>query len=257
LVAKPIASPRDLRPFAEIPAVVRDIGCPILGVDSKLYSTHPTSCIGRQSPFGEPSMGEYLERLARLGQLDPAKMEKLLFETDERAAVIMATSFLDDLLTSAIIRRFRHTLSETQAQELFTGYGPLSTLSAKAAVSYHLGVFNDEIKHDLSIIRKIRNGFSHTYETVSFSDSKISTQCNALKLQSPLVAALEARAGTSPKGRFAKSVINIAVRLVFNAMVAEAENQLLFANRKAINEEARRKMAENRKPVVETPAPSS
>jgi hypothetical protein len=35
--AKPIISPRDLRPFAKIPTVVRDIACPIFGVDSKFY----------------------------------------------------------------------------------------------------------------------------------------------------------------------------------------------------------------------------
>src|SRR6202047_1304740 len=38
-LAKPIISPRDLRPFAKIPAVIRDIACPILGIDSKLYHT--------------------------------------------------------------------------------------------------------------------------------------------------------------------------------------------------------------------------
>lgn len=62
--------------------------------------------------------------------------------------------------------------SEKEDKELFSGYGPLSTLSSKIVLSYRLGLISNYEYKTIQIIRKIRNLFAHDISKDSLLEFK-------------------------------------------------------------------------------------
>jgi DNA-binding MltR family transcriptional regulator len=184
-------------------------------------------------------MSELLDRIAHLPNVSAHEIHSLLLDMDDRSTVIMAASLLDDLLAVAIIHKFKRWPSNTQADELFTGYGPLSTLSAKASLAGLLGLMGPDMRHDMALVRKIRNNFAHTYTPLSFESKKIAAICKSLKLQTKLADDLEHHVGTGAKGRFIRSVLKISILLMFTSMLATEEQHLIEANKVQLQEAAK------------------
>lgn len=95
----------------------------------------------------------------------------LTAELDDTGLVIQATSLIDRFLRLILISGFRHeTISKTLLSNIFDGNGPLSTFSSRIAVSTALGLTSPDVKHDLAIIKTVRNAFAHSYMPISLSD---------------------------------------------------------------------------------------
>ena len=77
-----------------------------------------------------------------------------------RVVAIVGGALLDNILTTAILARMR-PISSTMQEDLFEGYGPLSTFSAKADVGYALGLYEEDVRKDLRTLNRIRNKFAH------------------------------------------------------------------------------------------------
>jgi hypothetical protein len=84
---------------------------------------------------------------------------------NDRACAVVAGSLLAFQLERLLTAHLRH-LPESRA--LFQTYQPLSTFSSRIAASYALGLIPENIFHDLTRIRKIRNEFSHEFNTTTF-----------------------------------------------------------------------------------------
>jgi hypothetical protein len=100
-----------------------------------------------------------MEPLAKLVHDQPF-LKDGISDTD---LVILSTSLIDKFLRLILISGFRsNTVSKTLIAQIFEGDGPLSTFSGRILVCIALGLTNPDVRHDLSIIRKIRNKFAHS-----------------------------------------------------------------------------------------------
>jgi hypothetical protein len=184
-------------------------------------------------------MGEFEKRTERLQGLNADAFQSLLFGNDDRATAIMATGLIEDLLAVTIINKFRRTPTENQANELFIGYGPLATLSSKTVIGFLLGVLSTDDKHDLTIIRKIRNDFAHIFAPLTFESKTIASRCNSLKLTGALSPKVESLVEEGPKAKFIRSTVRLFSHLVMNSYLSVEEKKTLQDHRTETNERAR------------------
>ena len=97
-----------------------------------------------------------------------------LQKESNRAAAVLAVSYLEDLLKQLLVYNFKNKVKE---KELFEGMGALSTSSAKITMSYAYGLIDKNLKDDINNIRRIRNEFAHKFKNLSFKEGKIKTWC--------------------------------------------------------------------------------
>lgn len=110
-------------------------------------------------------------------------------EGSDRSAAIIASGAAEDYLRVCLDLFFsgmseanvRTASKEKQLnRELYEGYGPLSSFSAKILFLYALGVISEEGKSELQIIKNIRNIFAHDVSDARFSREDIGRQCDNL-----------------------------------------------------------------------------
>lgn len=105
-------------------------------------------------------------------------LKQTIDHESDRGCALMMASFLEDQLF--------HLLSESFVDDpktikgLLTGTGGLSSFSARIDMAYLLGIITPMIRHDLHLIRKIRNEFAHNPGRLSFSDHDIIQRCKEL-----------------------------------------------------------------------------
>jgi hypothetical protein len=77
----------------------------------------------------------------------------------DRAAVIIGAAKLDYLLAQILAKYLLP--STAKSDELLEGDSPLSTFSAKIALTYRLGLIDAKLSRALNLIRRLRNSFAH------------------------------------------------------------------------------------------------
>jgi DNA-binding MltR family transcriptional regulator len=87
-------------------------------------------------------------------------------------SALIATSQLESAVQQLIIDKMPH-LSKTLRERLFRGYGPFTSFSVKIDVAYALGQIDAATRHNLHVIRNIRNEFAHTQQRVYFGSQEI------------------------------------------------------------------------------------
>jgi Mannitol repressor len=115
-----------------------------------------------------------LRDLVRLSPTE-AEIDFLLTELDthnHRAAAILGGAFVEDALEYAIQRRLVR-LGKERLAFLFEYPGPLSSFSAKIQVGFAIGLYGPVVRHDLDVIRQIRNGFPHAKKPISFDTPEV------------------------------------------------------------------------------------
>jgi hypothetical protein len=101
-------------------------------------------------------------------------------DLDDTALVIRATSLVDEFLKVTLIAGFRRdVVSRRRIDDVFTGHGPLATFSAKISLCSLLGLTTPNVRHDLTVLRKIRNDFAHSYEGMQLRQFP---GCSALRM---------------------------------------------------------------------------
>ena len=108
----------------------------------------------------------------------------MAFDFPDWPTVLMIGTFLELLLERAISTRFEpeQPLSKERQQELFAGYGPLASFSAKISVGYALGLIPKSARDDLNIIKSIRNDAAHRIRNFSFESDESRQKCSSLTL---------------------------------------------------------------------------
>ena len=89
-------------------------------------------------------------------------------ETDMTVAIHVA-SVLDRFLAYRLHLEFV-SMPDTDASELFFGEGPLSSMAARIAIAYAIGITTKDERTDLDRIRQIRNAFAHSAQYLTFSN---------------------------------------------------------------------------------------
>jgi DNA-binding MltR family transcriptional regulator len=103
-----------------------------------------------------------------------------VFKQTDRASAIVSSALLEELIERLLIAFFMD--HETVKRDLFDGISPLSTMSAKINIAYHLGLLEKNEFEDLKLIKNIRNDFAHSFETINFETQRIKDKCLQLKM---------------------------------------------------------------------------
>jgi len=108
---------------------------------------------------------------------DFQKIVKLYHEESDRAAAVLAGSFVDGFLAKFL----RHFLAkEPEVEKLFDSYGPFGTFAARMDCSFAFGLIYRDVWEDLTYVRKIRNHFAHHPAETSFNGSPVRDWCACL-----------------------------------------------------------------------------
>src|SRR3569832_1244104 len=85
--------------------------------------------------------------------------EKEFGAESDRAAVILASAKLDELLHLAITRKL--LACPTAQDDLLRTDGPIGSFAARITLAHRLGLIDDTFAKTLHLIKRIRNDFAH------------------------------------------------------------------------------------------------
>lgn len=147
-----------------------------------------------------------------------SKIVRLYHGESDRAAAILAGSFAESFLEKFLKACM---IDDLVVEELFQGYSPLSTFSARIACGYAFGSIGPGIKNDLTYIRKVRNHFAHHPAETSFEVSPVRELCANLSSAKPT----QDQDGKDWTVKDARSqyllAVSMTVAILHNAMVAK------------------------------------
>lgn len=106
-------------------------------------------------------------------------LETVLLRHTEAGNVLVVSGQIEDLLEKLLLTTGR-AVSNKLAKRIFTGMGPLSSLSGKIEIAYLFELIDKPTFDDLLLVKDIRNRFAHTISYVYFSDEVIANKCKAL-----------------------------------------------------------------------------
>ncbi|WP_233079168.1 hypothetical protein [Rheinheimera soli] len=137
----------------------------------------------------------------------------------DRGAALNAAAVLDDWLEN-ILRSF--FADNKSGKELINGFNaPLGTFAAKAAAAHALGLLQDNEFQEITLIRKIRNEFGHSWKGVSFESEKVAGLVNQL----PWCGPVELEEESTPRARFNFSIAILLTDLMWRARLVAKEKR--------------------------------
>jgi DNA-binding MltR family transcriptional regulator len=114
-----------------------------------------------------------MKKIKRIEEIDAhsQKFFSLMNEGDDLSCVLLGVNFLDETLRTII----SSTLIKSKVSEniLNPSQGFLGNFSARADMTYCLGIIDKKIYTDLRIIAEIRNIFAHSFDSVTFDSPNI------------------------------------------------------------------------------------
>jgi hypothetical protein len=113
---------------------------------------------------------------------DIGPMEEEFYGQNDRACGILFGSYVDSALVSAIKSVMRPDLSNALSGDLFDYEGPIGTFSARINLAYALALFGKKTKHDLDLIRLMRNQFAHCRLPLRFDMPAVANVCAHLQI---------------------------------------------------------------------------
>jgi hypothetical protein len=105
-------------------------------------------------------------------------MEQEFYGDSDRACGILQASWVELMVE----RTLRGRLRFEGASRIFDMNGPLGSFSNKITIAYGLGIFGTKTKHDLELIRHVRNGFAHCQLPLRFHTPQVKGVCDNLVL---------------------------------------------------------------------------
>ncbi len=100
---------------------------------------------------------------------------------NDRAAIIVGAAITEYLLQD-IIEATLPPLNSDESARIFSEYGLLGTFSAKILWAYTISQIGRDTKHDLDMIRLIRNESAHNANPASFTTDKIRNRALTLRI---------------------------------------------------------------------------
>ncbi|MBB4758202.1 transcriptional regulator [Xanthomonas arboricola] len=140
-------------------------------------------------------------------------------QESDRGAALTAAAVLDDRLAAILAAFFADTPS---AKELIAGFNaPLGSLASRAAAAHALGLIQDNEFKEITLIRKIRNEFDHSWQGVSFSGGRVADLCNQL----PWLGPKEYEATATPRARLNAAMAILLSDLLWRARLVGKERR--------------------------------
>lgn len=130
----------------------------------------------------------YIENLKKLTRANPAMehvddIDRELYASgNDRATAVMLGSFLETGLERLLKSVMRTDLNNADRSKLFEYEGAAGSFSSKTILSYALGLIGPISRHDLDLLRILRNEFAHSRMHFSFNTPEIHAVCDQLKI---------------------------------------------------------------------------
>lgn len=141
----------------------------------------------------------------------------------DRGAALSAAAMLDERLAEILGAYFTQTKASTDLLDGFNA--PLGAFSSRAMAALALGLIEEEEMRQVTIIRKIRNEFGHTWDNLNFDNGKIADLAKQLPWRGPR----EFESTHKPRERFNTAVAMLLVDLLWRARLARNERRTLRA----------------------------
>lgn len=106
------------------------------------------------------------------GQYDLSGLRSVLesiASDDARLIPVLACAFFDACLDEMYKREIPKGVPGGR-ETLFTGYGPLSSLSKRIQIAYAFGWMSPDLLADMDCVRKVRNKLSHAWDHAELAD---------------------------------------------------------------------------------------
>lgn len=101
----------------------------------------------------------------------------------DRGSVLLAASILDEWLKEILEA---YLIDDKSTETLLNGFSaPLGTFSSRAAMAHSLGLIMPHEYKEISVLRKIRNEFGHSWDGVSFQSAKVASLLEQLPWLGP------------------------------------------------------------------------
>lgn len=175
----------------------------------------------------------YIRNLRKLTQDNPTPadieaLEKELYRSgSDRTSVVMFGTLVESFLERLLQKAVREDLNREDRKRLFDYEGAAGTFSAKILVAHAFKLIGPITRHDLNLIRLLRNEFAHSRVALNFGIPEVQEACRYFKIVDLpdaflnddyliRVAHLEpavARDINHPKTRFFAACNEIAIRM--------------------------------------------
>jgi hypothetical protein len=135
--------------------------------------------------MAEPS---YLRDFRALVKSDPtfaelASLEGEIYGESDRVAAVMLGAMVEMSVRRLLLTKMREDLNSDDRQRLLdSDRAVLGTFSAKTITAYALKLIGPVSKHDLDLIRTIRNGFAHSRMPLEFTTPQVTAICDQLEV---------------------------------------------------------------------------
>jgi hypothetical protein len=112
-----------------------------------------------------------------ISEADLAAIERELYGVSDRARAVLLASFVENALQTFVGWHIRPSFTSENFRLLFGANAPLSSFSAKILTAYAFNWYGPDTRHDLDLIRELRNGFAHSRSSFSFETNEVSAVC--------------------------------------------------------------------------------
>jgi len=145
-------------------------------------------------------------------ELEDAKalMDALGEELHPIATAILGAVTAERNLEILLRSKFKRKDDKTWAMLVEDINGPLNSFSSKIVIGYALGIYDERMRNDLDIVRKIRNAFAHSRKLIQFDDPLI---VNELGKASKLALPKKYWTGFKPQDRYVSMCYQLSIKL--------------------------------------------
>lgn len=130
----------------------------------------------------------YIRNFRAIARADPTfehleALEKELYSSNsDRATVVMSGSFVEASLERLLLSKMRNDLNGADKQKLFEYEGAAGTFSSKIILAYAFNVIGKHTRHDLDIIRLLRNEVAHSKMPFNFKAPEVRAVCDQFRI---------------------------------------------------------------------------
>lgn len=125
----------------------------------------------------------HIRNLKKYGSGDPTQqniraVEAEMYSGPDRGAALV----LGALAERALEKLLRRGMRDSGVNELFDFGAPIGTFYAKIQVAFAFRLLGQTTRHDLNLIRHVRNQFAHSRQPIRFTTPEVRAVCDQFRL---------------------------------------------------------------------------
>ncbi|WP_422032073.1 hypothetical protein [Reyranella sp.] len=101
----------------------------------------------------------------------------LTYGTSDRAMAVLMGAMVEDTLGRWLLFNMRDDLNKVDQSDLTGPEGALATFSSKTLLAYAIKIIGPVTRHDLTLIRHLRNEFAHSRRPIDFRVPEVAQFC--------------------------------------------------------------------------------